>query len=176
MIILKSLNLLKYLAIFTITLSQIQSSLAEESKSELLMRALYEHDQKADFSNDPEGKKTADALKKSYEEMQKSKKRLDDTRLEIEIMEEVERISKERIKRQGRKDYYHEWEQNVAKKYGVSQEEAHKMIESYDPRADRVAESMVQARRKADIKEAKKNIEERKKKEKDRANLLQIIN
>lgn len=165
MTILKNLKLIKYLTIFTITLSQIRSSLAEESKSEFLMRAFYEQAQKADFTNDPEGKKTADAMKKSYEKMQISKKRLDDTRLEVEIKREEIRISEERIKREGKKDYYHEWEQNVAKKYGVSQEEAHKIIESYDPRADRVAESMVQERNKADAKQAKKNIEERKKRE-----------
>ena len=44
-----------------------------------------------------------------------------------------------------RRDMYHDLEQNVAKTYGVSQEAAHKMIESNDPRANKVWNSMVES-------------------------------
>lgn len=155
---------MKYLIVLVITALHGQQGFAEESKANLLMKGLYEYDKTADFSNDPEGKKKADAFKKDYEEMQRWKKALADKRREVEIWQEAIKISEERQKLASDNiDVYHELELRIAKRYRVSQEAAHKMIESDDPRVKTVRDVMVRESDDSCLREARKRVLVRKK-------------
>ena len=88
-------------------------------------------------------------LKEHYDKMQSYRRSISQQKQELEDYKELLRISNS--KSSSSQDCYHDVEVNTMKKYGVSQEEAHKMIESSDPRVDIVWKEMVDAKMQQDL-------------------------
>ena len=138
---------------------------AEQSKQnslDLLMKGLYEHEKRADYQTDSEGKRKSEEYVKQYEKMQKLKSAIEEEKERVEIYEEALKISQEKAKSSPGKDMTHEVEDRVMDKYKVSRSEAHKMIQNYDPRAEEIWQAMVKTETEKELQAAKKRIEERK--------------
>lgn len=151
--------------ILTLILLKGSYCFAEQSKQErqeLLMKGLYEYEKNADYTNDPEGKRKSDEYIKQYEEVQQHKHNVEKQQEKIEIYNEAFKILKEKEKSQIKKDQSHELENKIIKQYKVSRLEAHKMIQNYDPRAEKIWQAMIQAETAKNLKEARKRIKERK--------------
>ena len=110
-----------------------------KSLNTLLRAASNEHYTKDDTID----QSLAQSTKASYDQMQSYGKSISQKREEVESYSAALQASQSKGA-SDRRDMTHEAELNVAKTYGVSQEAAHKMIESNDPRANRVWNSMVQ--------------------------------
>jgi hypothetical protein len=113
---------------------------SSKSLNTLLRAASNEHYTKDDTID----QSLAQSTKASYDQMQSYGKSISQKREEVESYSAALHASQNKGA-SDRRDMTHEAELNVAKTYGVSQEAAHKMIESNDPRANRVWNSMVQA-------------------------------
>ncbi|MBY0533871.1 MAG: conjugal transfer protein TraG N-terminal domain-containing protein [Rickettsiaceae bacterium] len=85
----------------------------------------------------------AQSTKASYDEMQSYGQSVAQKREEANTYSEALQHNKSNGASDHR-DMYHEVEQGVMKQYGVSQNQAHQMIESNDPRANKVWDGMVQ--------------------------------
>ena len=85
----------------------------------------------------------AQSTRASYEEMQSYGQSIAQKREEASTYSEALQYNKNNGASDHR-DMYHEVEQGVMKQYGVSQNQAHQMIESNDPRANKVWDGMVQ--------------------------------
>ena len=127
-----------------------------KSLNTLLRAASNEHYTKDDSVD----QSLAQSTKASYDKMQSYGQSISQRKEEVDnynlaIQSSASRGSTDR------RDMYHDLEQNVAKTYGVSQEAAHKMIESNDPRANKVWNSMVErevSQELAQVKAAKGNV------------------
>lgn len=129
---------------------------SEQERQELLMKGLYEYEKKADYTNDPEGKRKSEEYIKQYEDMQKYKRSIEEPRKKVKIYNEELKISKDKGKSYTQKDWNHELENKLMKQYKVSRLEAHKMIQAYDQRAEKAWQAMIQAETLKDLKRAKK--------------------
>ena len=85
----------------------------------------------------------AQSTRASYDEMQSYGQSAAQKREEANTYSEALQYNKNNGASDHR-DMYHEVEQGVMKQYGVSQNQAHQMIESNDPRANKVWDGMVQ--------------------------------
>ncbi len=81
--------------------------------------------------------KFAEDIQESFEQGKTYQQIANQKREEAESYREALEYSKNTGATDDR-DMYHEVEQGIMKQYGVSQKEAHQMIETYDPRADKV--------------------------------------
>ena len=136
---------------------------ANQNQQDLLMKGLYEYEKKADYTNDPEGKRKSQEFIKQYENMQKQKRLMEEKREEVEIRKEALRISEEQKKSTPQKDMTPVVEDAVMKKYGVSRIEANKMIQNNDHRVEQIWQSMVKVETEKVLKEARKRVLARKK-------------
>lgn len=132
------------------------AKVAEKDSMGLLMKGLYEHSKQGGFNDDPEVKRKADEYIKQYEEMQSSKRKLEEERERVEIYQEALSMTEKKIKSGTQKDCTHEVEDEIMKQYKVSRYEAHQMIQSYDPRAEKIWKRMVAAETAKELAEAKK--------------------
>jgi hypothetical protein len=85
----------------------------------------------------------AQSTRVSYDEMQSYGQSVAQKREEANTYSEALQYNKNNGASDHR-DMYHEVEQGVMKQYGVSQNQAHQMIENNDPRANKVWDGMVQ--------------------------------
>jgi len=136
---------------------------AHQSQQDLLMKGIYEYEKKADYTNDPEGKRKSQEFIKQYEDMQKQKRMMEEKQEEVEIRKEALRISEEQKTSAPQKDMTPVVEDAVMKKYGVSRAEANRMIQNYDQRAEQIWQSMVKAETEKVLKEARRRVLDRKK-------------
>lgn len=113
---------------------------SSKSLNTLLRAASNEHYTKDDSID----RSLAQSTRASYDKMQSYGKSISQRREEAENYSAALHASQSRGATD-RRDMYHDLEQKVAKQYGVSQEAAHKMIESNDPRANKVWNAMVES-------------------------------
>ena len=129
---------------------------SSKSLNTLLRAASNEHYTKDDSID----QSLAQSTKASYDKMQSYGQSMSQRKEEVDNYNLAIQSSASRGGTD-RRDMTHEAELNVAKTYGVSQEAAHKMIESNDPRANKVWNSMVErevAQELAQVKAAKNNV------------------
>ena len=112
---------------------------SNKSRNLLLRAASNEHYTKDDSID----QSLAQSTRASYDKMQSYGKSISQRTEEVESYSSALHASQSKGATD-RRDMYHDLEQNVAKQYGVSQEAAHKMIESNDPRANKVWNAMVE--------------------------------
>jgi len=111
-----------------------------KSLNTLMRAASNEHYTKDDSVDQSLAKST----RASYDQMQSYGKSISQKREEVENYSDAIQASQSKGG-SDRRDMTHEVELKVAGQYGVSQEDAHQMIQSNDPRANKVWDSMVQA-------------------------------
>lgn len=117
-----------------------------------LMRAASNEHYTKDDSVD---QSLARSTKASYDKMQSYGESIAQRREEVENYN----LSLQASENKGasdRRDVYHDLEQNVMKRYGVSQEAAHQMIERDDKRANKVWDEMVQREVESELAEVKR--------------------
>ena len=133
-----------------------RESNSSKSLNTLLRAASNEHYTKDDSID----QSLAQSTKASYDKMQSYGQSISQRKEEVDNYNLAIQSSASRGGTD-RRDMTHEAELAVAKTYGVSQEAAHKMIESNDPRANKVWNSMVErevAQELAQVKAAKGNV------------------
>jgi len=86
----------------------------------------------------------AENTKASYDEMQSFHETATQKREEVDTYSSALQAS-QNTSASDRKDMYHELEEGVMRQYGVSQDQAHQMIEIGDKRANKVWDGMVQS-------------------------------
>ena len=94
--------------------------------------------------NDETGKTLSNSANASYEKMQNYGETLSQKREEVENYSLALQATQHKAATD-RRDMTHEVEDKVMKQYGVSREAAHEMVQTADPRAERVWNSMVEA-------------------------------
>ncbi len=94
--------------------------------------------------NDETGKTLSNSANASYEKMQNYGETLSQKREEVENYSLALQSTQHKAATY-RRDMTHEVEDKVMKQYGVSREAAHEMVQTADPRAERVWNSMVEA-------------------------------
>lgn len=94
--------------------------------------------------NDETGKTLSNSANASYEKMQNYGETLSQKREEVENYSLALQSTQHKAATD-RRDMTHEVEDKVMKQYGVSREDAHKMVQNADPRAQKVWNSMVEA-------------------------------
>lgn len=121
-----------------------QDSINRENSSSKSLNTLLRAASNEHYTEDDSiDQSLAQSTKASYDKMQSYGKSISQRKEEVESYSAALHASQSRGATD-RRDMYHELEHNVAKQYGVSQEAAHKMIESNDPRANKVWNSMVE--------------------------------
>ena len=136
---------------------------SKQDRQELLMKGAYEYEKKADYTNDPEGKRKSDEYIKQHEDMQETKRRIEENKEKAEIYNAALKMQKEEKKFSSKKDMTHEVENKIMKQYKVSRSEAHRMIQDYDPRAEKVWQTMVQAETQKNLQKAKQRLQQERK-------------
>ena len=116
-----------------------------------LMRAATNEHYTKDDSID---QSLAQSTKASYDQMQSYGQSISQRKEEVENYNQALQASESRGGTD-RRDMYHDLEQNVMKRYGVSQSDAHQMIESNDKRANSVWNEMVQREVQQELAEVK---------------------
>lgn len=113
------------------------------------------------LKDDEMSKSLAQSTKASYDKMQGYGQSISQRREEVENYSDAIQASQSKGG-SDRRDMTHEVELKVAGQYGVSQEDAHQMIQSNDPRANKVWDSMVQAQTNRELAQVRagKNIVE----------------
>lgn len=118
----------------------------------LLRAASNEHYSKDDSID----QSLANSTKASYDQMQSYGKTLSQKREEVESYSTALQASQHKAATD-RRDMTHEVEDRVMKQYGVSREDAHKMVQTADPKAERVWSSMVQAETEKELAQVRAN-------------------
>ena len=116
-----------------------------------LMRAATNEHYTKDDSID---QSLAQSTKASYDQMQSYGQSISQRKEEVENYNQALQASESRGGTD-RRDMYHDLEQNVMKRYGLSQSDAHQMIESNDKRANSVWNEMVQREVQQELAEVK---------------------
>ena len=113
--------------------------------------------------NDETGKTLSNSASASYEKMQNYGSALNQRREEVENYNKALQATEHKATTD-RRDVTHVVEDQVMKQYGVSREDAHQMVQTADPRAERVWNSMVEtetAKEIAQVKASKQHIEDK---------------
>ncbi len=92
----------------------------------------------------------AENTKASYDKMQSFHETATQKREEVDTYSAALQAS-QNTSASDRKDMYHELEQGVVKQYGVTQDQAHQMIERGDKRANKVWDGMVQSQIRSEV-------------------------
>ena len=121
-----------------------------KSLNTLLRAASNEHYTKDDTID----QSLAQSTKASYDQMQSYGRSISQRREEVDSYNTALQATQSKGATD-RRDMYHDLERNIAKQYGVSQEAAHQMIESNDPRANKVWNAMVQSETGREIAQVK---------------------
>jgi hypothetical protein len=105
----------------------------------------------------------ANSTAASYEKMQNYGEALSQRREEVENYNLALQATQHKAATD-RRDMTHEVEDQVMKRYGVSREDAHKMVQSLDPRAQKVWQGIVEsetAKEIAQVKASKQHVEDK---------------
>ncbi len=155
MLIRKIHVILLTISVFTILNAfAVYASNAAEDKELEMTEAIIKMYDAGIFDSDPQAKDDTRKVKESYEEMQAIKARQDKHIYEAAVYKEAIRITNSTSK----KDRYSEVEKAVMKKYGVSQFEAHSMIEKKDPRVQIVVDNIIKLENEKVMEQARKNV------------------
>lgn len=112
--------------------------------------------------NDETGKTLSNNASASYEKMQNYGEALSQRRQEVENYNIALQPTQHKAATD-RRDMTYEVEDQVMKRYGVSREDAHKMVQSLDPRAQKVWQGIVEsetAKEIAQVKASKQHVED----------------
>ena len=123
---------------------------ANHNLNTLMRAATNEHYTKDDSID----QSLAQSTKASYDQMQSYGQSISHRKEEVENYNQALQAS-ESMGGTDRRDMYHDLEQNVMKRYGVSQGESHQMIESTDKRANSVWNEMVEREVQQDLAQVK---------------------
>jgi len=113
--------------------------------------------------NDETGKTLSNNASASYEKMQNYGETLSQRKEEVENYNLALQATQHKAATD-RRDMTHEVEDQVMKRYGVSREDAHKMVQTLDPRAQKVWQGIVEsetAKEIAQVKASKQGIEDK---------------
>jgi len=113
--------------------------------------------------NDETGKTLSNNASASYEKMQNYGEALSQRKEEVENYNLALQATQHKAATD-RRDMTHEVEDQVMKRYGVSREDAHQMVQTADPRAERVWQGIVEsetAKEIAQVKASKQGIEDK---------------
>lgn len=105
----------------------------------------------------------ANSTKASYDQMQSYGESLSQKREEVENYNLALQATQHKAATD-RRDMTHVVEDKVMKQYGVSREDAHKMVQTADPRAEKIWDSMVEAetaKELAQVKASKQHVEDK---------------
>lgn len=130
--------------------SVIRDNNTNHNLNTLMRAATNEHYTKDDSID----QSLAQSTKASYDQMQSYGQSISQRKEEVENYNQALQASESRGGTD-RRDMYHDLEQNVMKRYGVSQSDAHQMIESNDKRANSVWNEMVQREVQQELAEVK---------------------
>lgn len=112
--------------------------------------------------NDETGKTLSNSANASYEKMQNYGSALSQRKEEVENYNLALQATQHKAATD-RRDMTHEVEDKVMKRYGVSREDAHQMVQTADPRAERVWNEVVEvetAKEIAQVKASKQHVED----------------
>ena len=112
--------------------------------------------------NDETGKTLSNSANASYEKMQNYGSALSQRKEEVENYNLALQATQHKAATD-RRDMTHEVEDKVMKRYGVSREDAHQMVQTADPRAERVWQGIVEsetAKEIAQVKASKQHVED----------------
>lgn len=112
--------------------------------------------------NDEVGKTLSNNASASYEKMQNYGEALSQRKEEVENYNIALQATQHKAATD-RRDMTHEVEDQVMKRYGVSREDAHKMVQTFDPRAQKVWQGIVEtetAKEIAQVKASKQHVED----------------